>query len=133
MKFPSCRGHGRALRGLLILGLAGLILGHAEAGEARTETIRWMHPAPSGVAGFRLTWVYETSANATTVDVGVPSSESGVYAVEIEVPDDRDVYFTMTAYDAQGRESQQSNVLLRVAPQNLPLGQPGRPEVVSSE
>ena len=133
MKFSSCCGHGRALRGLLILGFAGLILGHAEAGEARTETIRWTHPAPSGVAGFRLTWVYETSTNATTVEVGVPSPAAGVYAVEIEVPDDHDVFFTMTAYDAQGRESQQSNVLLRAAPQNLLLGQPGRPEVVSSD
>jgi len=99
-------------------------------GRSETITLRWRHPVPTRVAGFRVQLGHAPGVAAETIDVGRPEADAaGIYRARIELPDAAASYISVVAYDATGAESPRSNEWLR--PQGPPLlGAPGRPEVV---
>lgn len=103
------------------IALAGL----PAAAHARSELLRWQHPNPSTVAGFK---VYVGSASGsyqTVLDVGLPAPVNGVYSFSIQVPDPDSVYVAVTAYGPTGLEGPRSNEGFR---EGL-LGAPGKPQI----
>lgn len=125
------RAHARAWTGLRIervraLGLAALVLSLAGTASARTELLRWSHPSPSTVAGFKVYVGGASGSYQTTVDVGLPSPSGGVYSYSLQVPDASTVYVAVSAYGPTGLEGPKSNEQQRLGF----LGVPGRPEIV---
>jgi hypothetical protein len=92
--------------------------------SARTERLRWTHPEPAGVDGYRV--YYGTDPSASTwkmIDVGsLAPDSSGVFVYDLVVDDATTIYVAVTAY-AGGLESDFSNRQTR-------LGIPGRPTLV---
>lgn len=102
----------------------------AAAGRAETVTLRWRHPAPERVAGFRAHVGAASGAYARTIDLGRPTPDAaGVYRARIEVDDGERAYLAVSAYDEAGRESARSNEWARSSSTPV-LGTPGRPQVV---
>jgi hypothetical protein len=113
---------GRCARGLV---LAALGLALAGAASARTELLRWSHPSPSTVAGFKVYVGNAAGAYQTTLDVGLPTPSSGVYSYSLTVPDSNTVYVTVSAYGPTGLEGPKSNEQRRLGL----LGTPGKPQI----
>ncbi len=109
----------------------------ASLAEARSVTVRWRHPAPARVAGFRIHLGGAPGDYTRVVDVGrLTADAQGIYHFELEVADDGPTYLVVTAYGAKGEESVPSNEALRSPTPTgddaagLRLGTPGRPHVV---
>ncbi len=109
----------------LALATAFLLMLSAGPAQARTENLRWLHPDPSSIAGFRVHVGAASGIYLQTIDVGLPLSGSE-YAHSLTISDGASVYVAVTAYDASGLESVLSNESFRPAL----LGAPGRPVVV---
>jgi hypothetical protein len=110
----------RTLRAVASAAALALV---ASAAHARSELLRWQHPNPSSVAGFK---VYVGSASGsyqTTIDVGLPTPSSGVYSYSLQVSDADSVYVAVSAYGPTGLEGPRSNEQLR---RGL-LSKPGKP------
>ncbi len=105
----------------LAVGLVAL----ASAASARTELLRWQHPNPSDVAGFKVYIGNAAGSYQTTIDVGLPTALSGVYSYSLSVPDSNSVYVAVSAYGPTGLEGTRSNEQLRLGL----LGAPGRPQI----
>jgi hypothetical protein len=105
--------------------VVALALGCAAAASARTEVLRWQHPNPTAVTGFRVLVGNASGSYQTTLDVGLPTASGGVYSYSLQVPDPNTVYVVVRAYGATGNESPPSNEnrLLGL------LGTPGQPTV----
>jgi hypothetical protein len=97
--------------------------------SARDVKLRWVHPDPASVDGYRVYYGTDSSP-ATWQPVEVPTPpqtemdpEHGqVFVYELEVDDATSVYVGVTAY-AGSLESELSNTQLR-------LGTPGQPTLV---
>jgi len=122
----------RSRRRALGTATALLILALPTAAGARTEQIRWTHPSAGEVGSFVAHWGTASGSHPNSIDVGKPTANgSGIFQVDVEVPDDATVFITMTAEDAT-RQSILSNELRR-DPQPPPapaIGAPGRPTLV---
>ena len=124
-------GTKRPLAWMLCTALACALAGPVGAqGGTRTETLRWSHPDPSGVEGFRVYYGASSGNYSEAFDVGLPPTDgSGNFVYDLQVPQDQAVYVAVTAY--ADLESEFSNERLRPPPdpepQPVPLGQPGRP------
>ena len=122
----------RTLLGALALA-AGLLC--ASSAQARTELLRWQHPAPAGVAGFTVLVGSAPGQYSQQIDVGKPTPQAGVYTYSLSVPDSADVYVAIQARGTNGLVSAPSNEQLRAAPTVPPpppaLGVPGKPVVTS--
>ena len=105
--------------------LVALAVGCAAAANARTEVLRWQHPNPTAVAGFRVLVGNASGSYQTTLDVGLPTPSGGVYSYSLQVPDPNTVFVVVSAYGPTGNESPRSNEnrLLGL------LGTPGQPTV----
>jgi hypothetical protein len=114
--------HSRSIR---MLSVGALFLGFAVGAQARTETLRWQHPTPAQVAGFRLLVGNASGSYQTTLDLGMPTASAGVYSYALQVPDSNTVYVTLTAYGSTGTDSPHSNEQRRLGL----LGAPGTPQV----
>lgn len=112
-------------RKLCALGLALAVLACAAAASARTETLRWQHPSPSTVAGFKVYVGNASRSYQTKLDVGLPTPSSGVYSYSLQVPDSDTVYVSVSAYGSTGLEGALSNEQLRPGL----LGTPGKPQI----
>lgn len=119
MSAPQTRS-ARALRALLVA--AGALLA-AAAAEARSELLRWQHPSPSSVAGFKVHVGNAPGVYQTTLDVGLPTPSGGVYSYSLQVPDANTVYVSVSAYGPTGLEGAKSNEQQRLGL----LGTPGQP------
>jgi hypothetical protein len=114
----------------LVLGLAlGIGAGAGAQSSTRFEQLRWTHPDPGAVRGYRVYYGTTSGDYLPPLDVGVPPTDGGgafVYDLEVAALDA--VYVSVTAYDAFDQESDASNerVLLPPAPPE-PLGAPGQP------
>ena len=113
---------GRCARAL---GLALLALALAGAASARTELLRWQHPSPSSVAGFKVYVGNASGTYQTTLDVGLPTPSGGVYSYSLQVPDANTVYVAVSAYGSTGLEGPRSNEQQRLGL----LGTPGKPQI----
>ena len=109
------------------LAIAALLALAVSPALARTENLRWEHPDPSSVAGFRVHVGTTQGSYSQTIDVGLPASGSQ-FVHALTVADSASVYVAVTAYDAAGLESAYSNEGFR-APL---LGAPGQPMVVGN-
>jgi hypothetical protein len=107
------------------LTLSVLVLAFASAASARTELLRWQHPDPASVAGFKVYVGNAPGVYQTTLDVGMPTASGGVYSYSLQVPDSSTVYVTVSAYGSTGLESPKSNEQQRLGM----LGTPGTPQV----
>jgi len=102
----------------------------APAVQAETITLRWRHPAPERVVGFRA-YVGRAPGDYTrTIDLGRPTPDAaGVYRARVEVDDGERTHLAVSAYDEAGQESARSNEWARSSTVPV-LGMPGRPQVV---
>jgi hypothetical protein len=107
------------------LGLALLALALAGAASARTELLRWQHPSPSTVSGFKVYVGNASGTYQTTLDVGLPTPSAGVYSYSLTVPDSNTVYVAVSAYGSTGLEGPKSNEQQRLGL----LGTPGKPQI----
>lgn len=106
------------------LGLA------AAAARAETVTLRWRHPAPERVAGFRAYVGGAPGSYTRSIDLGRPTPDAaGVYRARVEVDEGERTHLAVSAYDENGRESARSNEWARSSATPV-LGTPGRPQVV---
>ncbi len=112
----------RTLRACL-LGLA--VVGFASQAFARTELLRWSHPSPSSVAGFKVYVGNASGSYQSTVDVGMPTPSSGVYTYSLTVPDANSVFVAVSAYGPTGLEGAKSNEQSRPGL----IGAPGKPQI----
>lgn len=117
------RSLGRSVPTLLAAPVLASILvlaagGAAWAAGTRVETLRWAHPDPSDVAGFRVHVGSAPGVYDRSIDVGLPAQGGGVFTYDLAVPSDADVYVAVTAYDADGLASPFSNEQFRAAPQS---------------
>jgi hypothetical protein len=109
------------------LALCAALATPAAAARAETVVLRWRHPAPARVVGFRAHVGSAPGAYTRTIDLGRPAPDAaGVYRATIELADGEGTHLAVSAYDESGRESTPSNEWAR-APA---VGQPGRPQVV---
>jgi hypothetical protein len=97
----------------------------ASAASARDELLRWQHPDPASVTGFKVYVGSAPGSYQTTIDVGKPTPASGVYGYTLQVADPSSVYVAVSAYGPTGLESPRSNEQLRRGT----LGAPGKPIV----
>jgi hypothetical protein len=102
----------------------------ASAARAETVTLRWRHPSPARVAGFRAHLGPAPGQYTRTIDLGRPVPDAaGVYRARVEVDDGARTHLAVSAYDERGRESAPSNEWARRSTAGA-LGRPGRPQVV---
>jgi hypothetical protein len=97
------------------LAAAALVLSAASASaQLRVETLRWTHPNPSEVAGFRVHYGLTSGVYLASVNVGVPAKDSsGAYVYPLSLTLLDTVYVSVTAYDADGVSSPFSNEKVR--------------------
>jgi len=114
-----------SLRSLRAVVLGALVVGLASAASARTELLRWQHPSPSTVAGFKVYVGNAPGAYQTTLDIGKPTASSGVFSYSLQVPDANTVYVAVSAYGSTGIEGAKSNEQRRLGQ----LGTPGKPQI----
>jgi hypothetical protein len=118
---PYLRGARHLRAG--VLAAACLLV--AAAASARTEQLRWQHPAATTVAGFKVYVGNAPGVYQTTLDVGMPPAASGVYTYSLQVPDANTVYVAVSAYGPTGLEGVKSNEQRRLGL----LGTPGKPQI----
>jgi len=129
---------GRRALGLGWLGwvlgvaLASSLGGQAGAQEStRTETLRWSHPQPSSVDGFRVYYGSSSGNYDQSLDVRIPGTDgSGNFVYDLRVPADQVVYVAVTAYAELESGFSNEKVSEPPAPPPSALGQPGRPQPV---
>ncbi len=95
-------------------GLCALLLLLAGAASARTELLRFQHPDPASVAGFKVYVGNAAGVYQTTLDIGMPTASGGVFSYSLQVPDATSVYLTVSAYGSTGLEGVKSNEQLRL-------------------
>jgi hypothetical protein len=108
---------GGGLRGACRLSGLCLLLALALPLAARATVVRFRHPSPDGVAGYRLYYGPAPGIHGQSVDLGAePSAPGQIVSVllDLGIPVGARVYAVMTAYDAAGRESSPSNEILIV-------------------
>lgn len=98
---------GSALMALVALGSI------AASAQTRTETVRWWHPDPTAVDGYKVYYGPSSGSYTSSVDVGIPGTDSqGAYFYNLTVPDTETVYIAVTAY-VGSQESPFSNEKVR--------------------
>jgi len=114
------------IRPLLAIVTLGLLA--SSVCEAETRLIRWTHPTPSAVTGFRI-FVGYSSGNYEPefeLDVTGLTPVNGVYMLQIEIDGTRPAYVALRAYnDAETSDLSNERIL------SVPLGIPGRPRLVN--
>ena len=112
-------------RALRAVAFGALLYGVASAASARSELLRWQHPDPASVAGFKVYVGNAPGVSQTTLDIGMPTASGGVFSYSLQVPDANNVYIRVSAYGPTGLEGVKSNEKLRLGQ----LGTPGKPQV----
>jgi hypothetical protein len=114
------------VRDLRALALLAAIVATASAASARTEVLRFQHPDPSTVSGFKVYVGSSPGVYQTTLDIGKPTASSGVFSYSLQVPDPNTVYVSVSAYGSTGLEGAKSNEQQRLGL----LGTPGKPQIM---
>jgi len=104
----------RSSRPCFALALAAtLLLAVGAAAQTRTETLRWTHPTPSEVEGFRVHYGTSSRVYTQQIDVRLPPTDAGAFVYDLVVPEADDIYVAVSAYDADGLSSVLSNEKMR--------------------
>ena len=91
----------------LIAGLLGL---HASAANARTEHLRWMHPAPADVSHFEVhTGLASGVYDSIIPDVDPAPDSDYIFHFDLDVPDAQSIYVVIKAVGTNGKVSLASN------------------------
>lgn len=101
------RAHSSAISTVLWTG--ALLIAAVAPASARVETLRWSHPDPSTVGGFRVHYGTTSRTYTQTIDIGKPTPISGVFTYSLSVPDSDTVYVANTAYASGFPDSDYSN------------------------
>ncbi len=101
------RSHFAALSAIL-----AIFLGWGSTAEARTEKIRWTHPA-TDIIGFRVYLNANANALGSLIEdlslAEAGPNQAGEYFVFLDVSDQATVHITVTAYNDENVESFHSN------------------------
>jgi hypothetical protein len=119
------RNRGSSLRFLRSFALLALMTSAASSASARSEVLRFQHPDPSTVSGFKVYVGNAPGVYQTTLDIGKPTASSGVFSYSLQVPDPNTVYVSVSAYGSTGLEGTKSNEQQRLGL----LGTPGKPQI----
>ncbi len=118
------------MRSRIRLLLAAVTLGllAASVSAAEMTTLRWTHPTPSQVAGFRVFVGYssENYEPEFEVDFAGLTPINGIYQVSIEIDGSKPAYVALRAYN-----SQETSDLSNERIYTIPLGIPGRPRLTN--
>jgi len=88
------------LSGLIVVAA---ILTAGTAASARTESLRWYHPSPDEISGYRVHWGTGSRSYSSTINVGkLAANADGVVSYSLTVPDEQTVFVAVTAYDSDG-------------------------------
>jgi hypothetical protein len=118
----------RALEKLALGLLVAALLIAPTSALAGNKTLRWTHPDPASVDGFRVHQSISGGAYDSGVDVFKPAPDAnGIYLATVQVPDGVQVDLRMTAYSYT---SGLSSALSANANSLFLLGAPGQPMVV---
>jgi hypothetical protein len=112
-------------RALRAIAFGALLLLVASLASARTELLRFQHPTPASVGGFKVYVGNAPGVSQTTLDIGMPTASGGVFSYSLQVPDANSVYIRVSAYGPTGLEGVKSNEQLRLGQ----LGTPGKPQI----
>ena len=94
----------------LIALIAGLFSLHVSVAEARSEHLRWTHPAPGEVSHFQVhTGPSSGSYDSVISNLNLSPDGSGIFHFDIDVPDTESIYLAITAVGTNGIVSPASN------------------------
>jgi len=104
LRFAGLTGAMRAvLTNALLLTAFGLIASlSAGNAHAATRTVHWSHPNILNVSGFRIVVGPTSRSYDSTIEVGMPSLGDGTYETTVNIPDGRDNYVAVVAYNSAG-------------------------------
>jgi hypothetical protein len=97
----------------LTLSLALFVAVDASA-QTRTEVLRWEDDFNTDLVGYRVHFGTASRVYTDVVEVGIPAKVDGAFQASVEVDADADIYFAVTAYNADA-ESYYSNERCRSA------------------
>ena len=89
----------RAARVAVFVSMSLLVSASALAG---TETLRWYHPSPGEVTGFKIVQGSSSQSYDVTEDIGLISAVNDVYTATVVVPDAIGTFVAVVAYNADG-------------------------------
>lgn len=100
-----------------IFGLVSLLgLFGALDAAARSESLRWTHPAPEEVSFFEAFVGPSSGSYEQTISLGMPQPDAeGVFSATVEVPDATDAYIAVRAVGPDAVVSPLSNERFRAA------------------
>jgi hypothetical protein len=99
-----------------------LLLGSLAASDvhAATKTVRWSHPNVSNVSGFKIVVGPSSRAYDSTFNVGMPSAGSGTYEATVNLPDGRENYVAVVAYNIAGDSTPSNEAVVEESVVTLP-------------
>ncbi len=110
----------------LILGALMLALSVSSVSAAETTLLRWTHPSPSEVTGFRVFIGYSSRNYEPHLEMEFEglTAVGGVYQAIINIDPTRPVYVALQAYGDEKTSAYSNERVFTV-----PLGVPGRPRL----
>lgn len=101
-------------RSIAVVGFTMMVL--PMTATAGIEEIRWYHPDPGVVTGFRIVQGSASRVYGTPLDVGLPTPVNDVFSFSITVPDSTDTYVAVVAYNADGDSAPSNETFFGAAP-----------------
>ena len=110
----------------LILAALFLSLSASSVSGAETTLLRWTHPDPSDVTGFRVSIGYSPGNYVPELEVEFDglTAQNGIFQATIEIDESQPVYVALRAFNDEAT-SYYSNERVYSGP----LGIPGRPRL----
>ncbi|MCK5607967.1 hypothetical protein KAR91_39165, partial [Candidatus Pacearchaeota archaeon] len=107
---------------LLLLNLF-LLFSFCSMSQATEATFSWTPNSESNLAGYNIYIGLESSAYYTFIDVGIPEAHDNLITATLSSGFESGVtyYFTATAYDLDGFESDYSQEIAWTAPESTPF------------
>lgn len=96
-------------------GLLGSLSAHAD-----TQLVRWYHPEPSNVDGFRILRGGSAESYEDDQDIGLPELTDDVYSYAVEFLDSPETHVAIVAYNADGVSAPSNSAVL--SPSTVDLG-----------
>jgi hypothetical protein len=110
-----------------VLLLMGLFVSSVSAAES--TVLRWTHPNPSEVTGFRVSIGYASRNYVPQLEVDLTglTANNDIYQTTIELDESQPLYVSVRAFNDDGTSAYSNERVYSV-----PLGVPGRPRLTNN-